>query len=315
MNKIKYMNKYWRVGEPMVWLSGAALTVTLLTAIVLLGVIMVNGLGVFWPSELQELKLKDGSQVIGQLVRSEPTADKSGLRHQYKIANRDLYGLDFRWIDEDQIVSKQTPDQLLVLERIEHGDFYGDLKSLDPGTGQSLFASVNDLSNALEIVENDLGQLSELEDKLKDASYRMEQIRLKILKYDYKKVAADDPARQKLIAENQSLSQEFGGLVELQTKRTEKLRQAKALFIAANGQEKEIVLADIFQVYAPNQMSTGDKGIFYLKKLGELFVGEPRESNTEGGLFPAIFGTVMLIFVMSLFSFPLGVIAAISLRE
>ena len=34
--------------------------------------------------------------------------------------------------------------------------------------------------------------------------------------------------------------------------------------------------------------------VFYAHKLVELFVGEPRESNTEGGLFPGIFGTVML---------------------
>jgi phosphate transport system permease protein len=315
MNKIKYMNKYWRVGEPMVWLSGAALSLTLLTAIVLLAVIMINGLGVFWPSELHELKLKDGSQVIGQLMRSEPTADNSGLRRQYKIANRDLYGLDFRWIDEDQIISEKTPDQLLVLERIEHGDFYGVLQGLTSGTNQTLSASVDDLTTALGTVKSELGKLSELEDKLKDASYQSEQLRHQILKLDYKKVAKDDLTRQKLVNEEQVLGQEFGQLVDLQTKRTEKVRQAKAIFVAANGQEKEIVLADIMQVYAPNQMSTTDKIIFYAKKLVELFVGEPRESNTEGGLFPAIFGTVMLIFVMSLFSFPLGVIAAIYLRE
>jgi phosphate transport system permease protein len=55
--------------------------------------------------------------------------------------------------------------------------------------------------------------------------------------------------------------------------------------------------------------------LFYGHKLVELLTGQPRESNTEGGLFPAIFGTVILIFVMSLFSFPLGVIAAVYLRE
>jgi len=315
MTKMKSMNKYWRVGEPMVWLSGAALAITLLTAIVLLVVIMANGLGVFWPSPLQELKLKDGSEVIGQLVRSEATADGSALRRQYKIANRDLYGLDFRWIDEDQIVSEQTPDHLLVLERVEHGDFYGVLKGVDSGTGQMSTASVDDLTAALETVEGEHKKLSELEDKLIDASYRMEQIRLKTLKLDYKKVAATDPGRLKIISEGNGLKQEFTKLIDLQTNRTAKVRQVTATFVAANGQEKEIVLADIVQVYAPNQMSTGDKVIFYLKKLGELFVGEPRESNTEGGLFPAIFGTIMLIFVMSLFSFPLGVIAAVYLRE
>ena len=39
------------------------------------------------------------------------------------------------------------------------------------------------------------------------------------------------------------------------------------------------------------------------------------QSNTEGGLFPAIFGTVMLVLLMSLLSFPLGVITGIYLRE
>ena len=62
-------------------------------------------------------------------------------------------------------------------------------------------------------------------------------------------------------------------------------------------------------------MSVSAKVFFYLEKLKELIVGEPRESNTEGGLFPAIFGTVMLIFLMSLFSFPFGVVAAVYLRE
>jgi phosphate transport system permease protein len=62
-------------------------------------------------------------------------------------------------------------------------------------------------------------------------------------------------------------------------------------------------------------MSTGEKVLFYLNNLKVLILGQPRESNTEGGLFPAIFGTVMLIFLMSLVTFPLGVVAAIYLRE
>ena len=315
MGKTKEMNKYWRVGEPMVWLSAAALSVTLLSAIVLLIVIMVNGLGVFWPSDLQELQLKNGTRLVGQLIQTIPTADESGLRRQYKIANRDLYGLDFRWIDEAQIVSEDTPANVLALERVEHGDFYGFLKSLQPPAGHPAAATLAGLQQALATVAKEKGDLSELDGKLKDISYQMEQLRLELLKYDYNKVPQNDPDRIKAIQEQQVLKNEFSSLIEVQTSRTTKIRQAKAMFADANGQDKEVVLADIVQAYAPNQMSKFDKSIFYLKKLGELFVGQPRESNTEGGLFPAIFGTIMLIFVMSLFSFPLGVIAAIYLRE
>jgi phosphate transport system permease protein len=53
----------------------------------------------------------------------------------------------------------------------------------------------------------------------------------------------------------------------------------------------------------------------YASKVWELLSDEPRESNTEGGLFPAIFGTVMMVMLMSLFSLPMGVVAAIYLRE
>jgi len=54
---------------------------------------------------------------------------------------------------------------------------------------------------------------------------------------------------------------------------------------------------------------------FYLGKVWEFVSGDPRESNTEGGVFPAIFGTVMMVMIMSLVVTPLGVLAAFHLRE
>src|SRR5690606_4534982 len=40
-----------------------------------------------------------------------------------------------------------------------------------------------------------------------------------------------------------------------------------------------------------------------------------REANTEGGVFPAIFGTVAMVMLMSVVVTPFGVIAAVCLRE
>ena len=65
----------------------------------------------------------------------------------------------------------------------------------------------------------------------------------------------------------------------------------------------------------PNSMSFLAKCGAYLERVRELLLDDPRESNTEGGLFPAIFGTVMMVLLMSVFSLPFGVIAAIYLRE
>ena len=76
------MKKYWRIGEPCVWGSGAALAFTLLVAASLIIVVMVNGLGVFWPSTLQQAELKDGSQLLGELTQREPAYEGEGFRRQ-----------------------------------------------------------------------------------------------------------------------------------------------------------------------------------------------------------------------------------------
>lgn len=310
MRKSKQMNKYWRVGEPLVWLSGAALSMTLLSAVILMVVIMVNGLGVFWPSPVEELQLKDGNRLFGMQTQVEEIPDGSGLRRQFKIANRDLYGLDFRWIDAAQIVSSSTPDEVLVLERAEYGDFFGRLQTIG---GEP--ARLPQLRAALAEVHKARAELSELDDKLLELSYQTEELRLKLQKLDYQGVAAADPRRQDLVLKKQEVEEQFGKLLQVQTERLGQVRQRTAVFADANGQKKDIVLLEILKVYAPNTMTSLDKAGFYAAKIWELLTAEPRESNTEGGLFPAIFGTVMLIFVMSLFSFPMGVIAAIYLRE
>jgi phosphate transport system permease protein len=83
----------------------------------------------------------------------------------------------------------------------------------------------------------------------------------------------------------------------------------------AAGKETPIALIDVVRLYKPNEMSFQAKCWHYAGKIGELLWENPRESNTEGGLFPAIFGTVMLIFLMAALCFPLGVLAGIYLGE
>ncbi|PJF33134.1 MAG: phosphate ABC transporter, permease protein PstA, partial [Phototrophicales bacterium] len=82
-----------------------------------------------------------------------------------------------------------------------------------------------------------------------------------------------------------------------------------------DGTQKEIKLAEVVRVYQPNKMSLAEKIGFYIDKLIEFVSDEPREANTEGGIFPAIYGTVLMVIVMSIMVTPLGVIAAVYLRE
>jgi phosphate transport system permease protein len=82
-----------------------------------------------------------------------------------------------------------------------------------------------------------------------------------------------------------------------------------------SGEEIEIPLDKIVRGYRPNAMGLLDKTVFYFTKLWELAADDPREANTEGGIFPAIFGTVLMVLIMSVIVTPFGVVAAVYLRE
>ena len=92
------------------------------------------------------------------------------------------------------------------------------------------------------------------------------------------------------------------------------------LYIATLGLEAgtvqvEIPLANVVEVNWNNRMGLLAR-IFHALRHGVLFlVIEPREANTEGGVFPALFGTVLLVLLMSLAVVPLGVITAVYMTE
>jgi len=81
------------------------------------------------------------------------------------------------------------------------------------------------------------------------------------------------------------------------------------------GREVTIPLARIIRASRPNAMSLLDKTGYYFSMLWEFVSEDPREANTEGGVFPAIVGTVMMVLLMSVIVTPFGVVAAVYLRE
>ena len=311
------MKKFWQTGEPCVWATGAALAITLLIAATLIAVVMVNGLGVFWPSALEKLELKDGSAVLGEHIQREEVYQGEGFRSQYKVGNRETYGLDFRWIDEADIVSSSTPQDAIVLEREEYGNFFGYLKQLKLGNMD--LQSASSQYDALLAANGRIYQMKDavhnMDKEISQLSYQLERLRRKLLKAEYQGIGADDQHVLEMQRNLSIIQDSFQRLVERQNRETARMRIYTAVFADVNGLEHEFVMADIVDIYQPNTMGITQKIGFYLGKIKELIIGEPRESNTEGGLFPAIFGTIMLIFIMSLFSFPLGVIAAVYLRE
>lgn len=310
------VRRYWRQGEPLVWFSGGLLTLTLVMTAALIGIVMVNGLGFFWPDPLVRVTLRDGSRVMGELTARQVSPEGGEKRLQLKVGNRDLYGMDFRWLSEADVTARDQPADAVALERRENGNFYGFLTGLSLGdkkvpAGPGLWAA---FESARAAVDEEAGKVEALRDRMTALSRSRERVRLKILKLQYE--GGGDPAQlQRLDTEGKRLDEAFGELNRESGELTARLRQNVALMTDAAGKEKPVALLDIVRAWRPNTMSAWAKAKFYAAKLGELLTAEPREANTEGGLFPAIFGTVAMVLLMSLFCIPMGVIAAVYLRE
>jgi phosphate transport system permease protein len=85
--------------------------------------------------------------------------------------------------------------------------------------------------------------------------------------------------------------------------------------VTADGTRKDVPESTIVRAVLPNALGVAGKLAVYGSRIREFLLDDPRESNTEGGIFPAIFGTVMMVFLMSFAVLPLGVLAALYLRE
>jgi phosphate transport system permease protein len=81
------------------------------------------------------------------------------------------------------------------------------------------------------------------------------------------------------------------------------------------GKERRIALGQIVAYHFPNEMGLGSRIGLTASNVWSFLTENPREANTEGGIFPAIIGTFVMTMLMSLVVTPFGVLAAIYLRE
>ena len=317
------MNRFWKSGVPYVWLTGGALCFCLLMVAGLLWVVLTNGLGFFWPRYIALFHLSDGTRVMGEVwARQEiPLMGEEGLeRHriQIKTGNRDAYGIDFRWIDEDAIADQALPHEAVVFERREWGNFYGFIQGVyegDQKVAEGGQAGWQAMEARREALKEKLDRIHYIEnDAIGKVNHRIEQVRLQMRRLELQG-ALDEEILQKLEQTRQAYWQEYEGLTEALFRLRDESMRYRVEMALAGGEIRSVAVADIVRAMRPNQLGTGGKLVVYTSRMWEFLFDEPRESNTEGGIFPAIFGTVMLVILMSLVSVPFGLLAAIYLRE
>jgi len=306
-------------GEAFVWFTGVGLLCGLAMVVLLVGVILVNGLAVFGTPSVARVELADGRTLLGPLAQTRlkpgtPVVEGREER-QYQVGLREVNGQSYQWVDATAVRGETFPVSVLALERLENGAAFVLPRALRQPDGSVIPATDARFTGALgeavghsarvrdQVALIERGRIGEI-----NAGMQAAKIQLRKAQDRGGDVAGAQARIQALEASYQALAAEA---------RRIRAADTGAVLLAEDGAGRSLELpaAGIVRFWQPNAMGWTDKVALGLERLWEFVSGEPREANTEGGLLPALFGTLVMTVFMSLMVTPFGVIAAIYLRE
>lgn len=327
--------KWVNDGDPWIWFNAGAVAISMVMVFGLLALIASRGLVHFWAHDVLQADLvgKDGKVrvIAGELVESEAVSVAQLRDAGYKVTegvefmqrdlmkmgNRDVYGSDFRWVLDDALTNRSYPESIMTLERREWGNFYGFLHTIkengkDVASGDEAWP---ELQTRIERALNIYSEIHDIEKtEIGAINSSMERLRLKQRKLELdgqdtpESLLAIDESRAELDAEYKVLQERLIVLYEQIGRDVLVGRTVEGSFV-------DIPLSKVVRAFQPNAMGLGEKVFFYFEKIVEFISDDPREANTEGGIFPAIYGTVLMVILMSIIVTPLGVVAAVYIRE
>jgi phosphate transport system permease protein len=328
-------------GEPFQWALGGALACGILLVVAFLILVVLNGVGAFYPKPIALLTLSDGTVAAGEPTRTEvfePPGDElaaldeawrsrieseggRATRQLYRIGNYDLYNEDFRWVPQYRVVSETYPGDFYLFERLEWGVFIGKpLRVVIDGVERDASTvTPADLRRAHGEARARWRELRRIERKeIGTVNRDLEAVRLDLRAAEIR--FGKDDARYR------SREQEAAGeIARLEAAYEDLARQAGEIrarderfgivLAEAGGREKTLRLSDITRYYPANSLGALQRIGVWLSRWGEFLSEEPREANTEGGVLPAIFGTAAMTLLMVVAVAPFGVLTALYLRE
>lgn len=332
------MKHWFRAGTPWIWLTAGSVSVSLIAVIGLVLMIGWRGLSFFWPAPIQEMQIaqEDGSTatLIGeiydtesvptsrlpeQLVARENIQAQTVERHLIKIGNREYVPLDFTWVLDALIVKRSTPKDLAVIERSKDGNFYGRVVGI---TESGAMVATSDQADFMQELRDRVARtvwLNEQSQLLQTTDISQVNFELNELMLERRRLELDDELTQHMIASLQrrreALQEEYQDYETELFELREQAQRDQLIVRDFRGESIAIPMHRVVDVRFPNAMSFGDKLSHFLNAIGDFVSEEPREANTEGGVFPAIFGTVFMVLLMSIIVTPFGVIAAVYLHE
>jgi len=233
---------------------------------------------------------------------------------QVFVGNRDALGLAFKFLDEEEIEFTTKPLDILVGERMEYGKalFYPvRLELADGGVVHADDHEFLDRFQALVYEGNARrARIRALEKgEIGDLNQEMKRVDLRLRKLE------TGPDQERWIAERAVLDKRYLVLAENVAGLRREQMGDQLVMRLADGMERSQEVTDFLSFYEPNRLTGWERIVLFLRQIWNFLSLPPREANTEGGIFPAIFGTFVMTLLMAALVTPLGIVAAIYLHE
>ncbi len=288
------MKRWIKSGSPWIWLTAGAVSISMIAVLGILLLIGWKGLSYFWPTALQEWHLKDGRIIIGQLydvetLHSNSRSAKPLERLIIKVGNRDINGFDFINLAQEQVKRVTQPADLVVVDRLQSGKYFGTIIESSNGiklNQQQVESWVLSEKANVDLLDQEQNKLYRQLDSLPHSNVSINELKQK------------------------------KETIDKQLQQISNMRSQHYLILEdSQGQRYQLDSANLVDIWFPNAMSLHEKITHWFSALYYFVSENPREANSEGGVFPAIFGTILLVILMSIVVMPLGVISAIYLHE
>ncbi|WP_028024590.1 phosphate ABC transporter permease PstA [Enterovibrio calviensis] len=325
------MFKRLNSSSPWVWMTAGMVSLCLVAVLGVMLLIGWKGLAYFWPAPVYEFQVKTpyGEETLfGEIYGVESVSarqlQEAGIdvnpefgpeqnRFLIKIANREREAHDFVSVLEQNIVTQSERPDIAVIERTEHGVFFGvpvgfmeNGKIVDTDIDRAYY------QQKIEVADQQRLAISTLEhSEIEKVNWKLSEKKTEALSYQ----KAGETVPQSVSDEIAILTQRYDALESsLMTLRT--AHSLDYLIVKdRNSSSVKVPLNDVLAMWYPNAMSGFEKFSQWAHQIVRFVTENPREANSEGGVFPAIFGTVLMVLLMSIMVTPLGVLAAVYLHE
>ncbi|QDX29273.1 phosphate ABC transporter permease PstA [Dickeya poaceiphila] len=327
------MRRWFSTGTPWVWLTASAITFSLLAMVAVFALLVGQSVRYLWPQPVWLFSLHDAQgslrQLIGERYDEQPLTRQQltdagivnppaegATRYLLKTGWREFYGQSFQTLLSTSVIDASQPTDVLAVRRTANGIAYGYLDGMTedgqplvsdnlPSTLQQRIVLVRQWKARAQTLRQ--GEISRVNQQF--GALRLQEGKLR------RENRLSEQAQARLNAERIELEHHFNALNQQLIAINAEINRTAVWLRDAQGQRRTIPVSMIERAWYPNAMTISEKAQQTLQVLDTMLTRfEPDDSN-PGQLLPAIFGTVLLVILMSVIVMPLGVVAAVYLHE